>query len=102
MCALALEFNVLGVVQLAQLVNPAENLQVKNTQFGFKAFLGCVTCPSKMTHLAFNSLTSLMLTSEAAEAAAVAHGMGVDAAVLALLTDSLCRSNCRIEFDSFS
>ena len=54
-----------------------------------------------MTHFAFSSLTSVMLTSEAA-VAAVAHGMGVEAAVLARLTDSLCRSNCRIELDSFS
>ena len=54
------------------------------------------------THLAFSSLTSVMLTSEAAVAAAVAQGMGVEAAVLARLTDSFCRSNCRIELDSFS
>ena len=53
------------------------------------------------THLAFSSLTSVMLTSEAA-VAAVAQGMGVEAAVLARLTDSFCRSNCRIELDSFS
>ena len=53
------------------------------------------------THLAFNSLTSLMLTSDAA-VAAVAQGMGVEAAVLALLTESFWRSNCRIEFESFS
>ena len=53
------------------------------------------------THLAFSSRTSVMLTSEAA-VAAVAQGMGVEAAVLARLTDSFCRSNCRIELDSFS
>ena len=52
--------------------------------------------------MAFSSLTSVMLTSEAAVAAAVAQGMGVEAAVLARLTDSFCRSNCRIELDSFS